>query len=135
METGELWFDAGTPARYLKGARAWGRGHGPLSRMRSSWIAPGAEVEPGARIKRSVVESGARVAAGAEVEDSLLLPGARVGSGTKIRRSILGFEVALPPEAQVEGRLVTCVRADVQTHPSDSVVGGLVYSHLGASRG
>ena len=130
FETRERWFDLGTPGRYLEAVREWGRGHGPLRLLRPNWISPGATIQRGARIKGSVVESGARIEAGAEVEDSLLLPGSRVRSGTVVRRSILGFDAALPSEAQVEGRLITVVRADVQTRPEDSVVGGLVYGAL-----
>jgi mannose-1-phosphate guanylyltransferase len=124
------WHDLGTPERYLRAARDWGRGRVPLRWVRRSWVGPQARVESGARVVRSVIERGAIVAAGAVVESSLVLPGGRVAPGCRLRDSIVGFETELPPGTQVEHRLVCPERADVHPHPGDSVLGGLIYSPM-----
>jgi len=62
-----------------------------LGRSRAErWIAPDAEVAPGARVVRSLVGSGARVAAGADLERCLVLPGERVPAG-RYRDALLVF--------------------------------------------
>ncbi len=131
LETGQPWYDLGTPERFLKAAIEWSRGGWPARLLRRSWLAPGAEVASDARVRRSVVESGARVETGAEIEGSLLLPGAQAGRGSRAIQSILGFDAVLAPASAVERRLVTPAVATSQPRPQDSVMGGLVYSPLG----
>ncbi len=133
-ETRYRWFESGTPELYLRSVRGW-VGNRWLPRwLRSSWIAPGAEVDPEARVGHSVVESGAIVEAGARVERSLLLPGARVSKDCQIESSIVGFDVTLSPATSVSRRLITPERAGIAARPIDSIVGGLVYSPLSPQR-
>ncbi|MDX1501316.1 MAG: NDP-sugar synthase [Thermoanaerobaculia bacterium] len=131
VESRRRWHDLGTPARYLAAARDVARhARGGRRRRPGGWIAPGGHADPSARLRRSVVERGARVEADAEVEGSLILDGARVTPGCRVHDSIVGFEVELPPGTAVEQRLVTAERADVEHGPTDSVLGGLVYTPI-----
>lgn len=129
-ETRAPWVEIGTPEFYLRSVRTWVGARWLPSWLRRSWLAPGAKVHSDARVSKSVIERGAVVEEGAQVERSLLLPGARVTSGCLVERSILGFDVTLAPETSVKRRLVTPERARIATRPSDSTVGGLVYSPL-----
>ena len=129
-ETHARWFESGTPDLYLRSVRGWvGRRWLPRW-LRGSWVAPDATVDPEARIFRSVIESGAVVEEGARVERSLLLPGAHVSRDCQVESSIVGFDVTLAAATRVTRRLVTPERAGVAARPSDSIVGGLVYSPL-----
>ncbi|HEX2164921.1 MAG TPA: sugar phosphate nucleotidyltransferase [Thermoanaerobaculia bacterium] len=128
------WHDLGTPRRYLEGVLDWGRGGWPERAWRRSWTSPEARVEAGARTRGAVVEAGATVGAGAVLERAVVLAGARVAGGARVRESVVGPGVQLPAEASVEGRLITAYRDGVPIHPSDSQVGGLVYTPLDAVR-
>lgn len=127
LESGELWFDLGTPKRYLEGVIAWA---GRSGWRRSSWASPEAEIDGDASVKKSVIEAGAKVGATARIRRSLVLSGASVGPGCTVVDSVVGFSVALPSGTVVENRLVTEARADTPPSPKASVVGGLVYDHL-----
>ena len=127
VESNELWFDLGTPRRYLDGVLGWaGRG----SWGRRGWQSPEADISPDASVRYAVIEAGVSVRAGARIRRSVILSGSRVGAGSKVTDSVLGVAVDLPPGTVVDKRLVTPARAD--TPPSDdaSVVGGLVYERL-----
>lgn len=128
------WHDLGTPERYLGGARNWGLGRWPRRFWRSSWIAPGTEVQQSARVRRSVVERGAAIGAGCRIDRSLILGGARVGAGSSIRGAVIGPGVIVPAGSSIQRRLVTAARADLVPRPGDSVVGGVVYSRLEGAR-
>jgi mannose-1-phosphate guanylyltransferase len=130
VETGRAWFDLGTPARYLAAALAAVGGPWGLPR---SFVAAGAQVARGARLVRSAVESEARLAAGARLERSILLPGAGVGAGSELVATIVGPGVDLPPGAALTARLATAARSDLPVPEGASVVGGVVYSPLGAA--
>lgn len=128
------WHDLGTPERYLAGARNWGLGRWPRRFWRSNWVAPGANVSSEGELHGSVVERGASVSPGCRVERSLILSGAHIGPNSHIRRAIIGPDVAVPEGSTIKRRLVTAARADVETRPEDSVVGGLVYSRFDRPR-
>jgi NDP-sugar pyrophosphorylase family protein len=128
------WHDLGTPERYLAGARNWGLGRWPRRFGRSSWIAPGAEVQPPSRVRRSVVERGAVIGPECRIDRSLVLGGAHIGAGSRIRGAVIGPSVIVPGGSSIQRRLVTAARADLVPRPGDSVVGGLVYSRLEGMR-
>ena len=130
LETRRHWHDLGTPARYLEGAYNWGVGRWPRRLWRRNWLAPGAEVDAKAQVHGSVIERGAILEAGCRVERSLILDGAHVGAGSRIRRAIVGPGVVVPEGSTIKRRMVTAARADVAPRPTDSIVGGLVYSRL-----
>lgn len=134
LESRRHWHDLGTPERYLAGARNWGLGRRPRRFWRSNWVAPGANVNPEGELHGSVVERGATVAPDCRIERSLILGGAHIGQGSHIRRAIVGPGVVVPEGSTIKRRLVTAARADVETRPVDSVVGGLVYSRFEGSR-
>ena len=127
VESSSLWFDLGTPQRYLEGVLGWA---GAGGWRRRGWWDSEAEVVDEASVKRSVLEAGARVETEARVRRSLVLSGARIGKGSRVTDSIVGFSVELPAGTVIEGRLVTEARANVPPGPDASVVGGLVYSPL-----
>lgn len=85
------WIDLGTPEKYLQAHRDLLAGRVRDVTYEAPWIAPNADVEPGAAVDaRSAVGAEARVAAGATVEASVLHPGASVAAGAVVRTSILG---------------------------------------------
>lgn len=126
------WYDLGTPRRYLDAAldAACGRWIGRW--LRRSWTSGPRPSE--VTLRRSVVESDVEIGAGARIERSLLLPGVKVGPGSVVRDSILGFDAELPPETNVEARLITPQRAGSKLADGDSVVGGMIYTPIGAGR-
>jgi mannose-1-phosphate guanylyltransferase len=108
------WIDLGTPEKYLQAHRDMlqGRVHG--LEYDAPWIAPTADVEPGAAIgptcaigaearvagdatvEDSVIHPGASIAAGAMVRDSVVGPGAHVGAGADVRACVLGAGARVP---------------------------------------
>ncbi len=128
VESSDLWFDLGTPRRYLQGVIGWA---GKSDWRRRGWWSPEAEVDPEASVRGSVLEAGTKISAGARVRRSLVLSGASIGAGARVRDSVIGFSVNLPSGTVVENRLVTEARADTPPHAKASVVGGLVYGPLG----
>jgi len=104
LETSRVWFDLGTPARYLEAALGWALRGRPA---RGAWIAPDATVGSGARLRRAVVEAGATVADGAVVRDSVVLGGASIGSGARLERTIVGPGVEVAAGERLQGALVT----------------------------
>jgi len=130
VESNELWFDIGTPKRYLDAVIGWA---GKSGWRRRGWWSSEAEVSSEASVEASVIEAGARVAPGARIRRSLVLSGASVGADCRVRDSVIGFSVELPPGTNVENRLVSEARADTPPPPEASVVGGLVYARLSGS--
>lgn len=128
VESSDLWFDLGTPRRYLDGVT--GRA-GKSGWRRRGWRSSEAEVDSEASVRSSVLEAGVKVGLGARIRRSLILSGASIGAGSKVTDSVIGFSVDLPPGTVVENRLVTEARADTPPHEKASVVGGLVYGPLG----
>lgn len=128
VESSDLWFDLGTPRRYLDGIIGWAKKSGW---RRRGWWSSEAEVSREASVKGSVLEAGVRVGESARIRRSLVLSGASIGAGSRVRDSVIGFSVNLPPGTVVENRLVTEARADTPPHDKASVVGGLVYGPLG----
>lgn len=127
LESGEPWFDLGTPRRYLDAVIAWaGRG----GWRRRAWLSSEAEVDEAASVENSVIEAGVKVGAGARIRKSLVLTGASIGAGCKVSDSVIGFSVDLPEGTVVEKRMVTGARADMPPAENASVVGGLVYDRL-----
>ncbi len=125
------WHDLGTPQRYLDGVLETVRGGWPRRLVRSSWVAPQAQLGAGARVRRAAVEAGVEVGEGARVERSLLLPGARVGTECVLRETIVGFGAEVPAGSWVERRVVTPRRPGAPVGADDSVVGDVVYTPLG----
>jgi NDP-sugar pyrophosphorylase family protein len=128
VETGEFWFDLGTPRRYLDGVVGWA---GKSGLRRRGWWSAEVEVDREASVKSSVLEAGVQVGAAARIRRSLVLSGSSIGAGCRVTNAVIGFSVDLPPGTVVENRLVTEARADTPPHAKASVVGGLVYGPLG----
>lgn len=98
------WMDLGTPEKYLQAHYDLLAGVVRGVTYEAPWIAPTADVEPGAALGvRSTVGAEARVAAGATVEDSVLHPGAAVGAGASVRGSIVGPGAKVGAQANVTG--------------------------------
>lgn len=123
LETGEraiagvvhdgLWFDVGSPWRYLQASReltaALVRGEVAMP-SGSNVIADGSVVDERSRadgrLSRSVAGRDSVVERDATVVDSALWEGARVGTGARIESSIIGGEVAIARGAHVANALV-----------------------------
>ena len=131
ISTSRDWHDLGTPRRYLEGVLDWTRGRRARRLLgRRSQVSENAVVDEKAKIQGCAVEDGVEVAAGAVVENSLLLPGARVGESCEVRDAIVGFDVVLPPETFVQGRMINAQTAGFTAGPRDSLLGDLVYTPL-----
>jgi NDP-sugar pyrophosphorylase family protein len=135
-----LWFDIGTPARFVEASHAVRRavldGSIPVpggSRIEASpalIVADGAVVSDGTR--DSVVGGSSRIAPDAEVDRSIVFERATVGAGCRVRDSIVANDVILPPGTTVEGTLV-CRRLDDPDYPANArVSGGLVFVPISA---
>lgn len=127
VESNELWFDLGTPRRYLDGVLGWA-GRGKLGRR--GWTSSEAELSSKASVKSSVIEAGVSVGDDARIRRSLVMSGTTVGAGCRVTDSIIGSSVELSPGTMVENRLVTAARADTKPSEGASIVGGLVYARL-----
>ena len=98
------WMDLGTPEKYLQAHYDLLAGALRGVVYEAPWIAPTADVEPGATVgARSTIGAEARVASGARVDDSVLHPGAAVGAGAVVRASIVGPGARIGAEANVSG--------------------------------
>jgi mannose-1-phosphate guanylyltransferase len=96
------WMDLGTPEKYLQAHFDLLEGHVSGVTYEAPWIAPTADIEPGATLgARSTVGAEARIARGATVEDSVVHPGASVASGGLVRRSIIGPGARVGADASV----------------------------------
>jgi mannose-1-phosphate guanylyltransferase len=98
------WMDLGTPEKYLQAHYDLLAGAVAGETYEAPWIAPTADVEPGAKLgSRTSVGAEARVATGAVVEDSVVHPGAAIGTGAVVRASIVGPGARVGAEANVSG--------------------------------
>jgi mannose-1-phosphate guanylyltransferase len=96
------WMDLGTPEKYLQAHYDLLEGHVRGVTYEAPWIAPTADVEPGATIgARSAVGPEARIARGATIEDSVVHAGASVAAGGLVRRSIVGPGARVGADASV----------------------------------
>lgn len=134
LATSRPWHDLGTPRRLRDAVTGGGVAMAPFRWARPVWVAPSAEVAPGARLRHSVVEAGARVERGARLRDSVVFPGVVVGEGAVVRGSVLGPGAVIPPGSRVRDRMVTRRRAGGTLPPGSSVVAELVYSPLDPQR-
>ncbi len=131
ISTSRDWHDLGTPRRYLEGVLDWTRGRRARRLLgRRSQVSPRAQVDESAKIQGCSVEDGVEIGAGAVVENSLLLPGSRVPEGCEVRDAILGFDVELPPDTFVQGRMINTQTAGFTAGPRDSLLGELIYTPL-----
>jgi NDP-sugar pyrophosphorylase family protein len=103
-----LWFDVGSPRRYLQASReltaAIARGErrvpsGSAVGADASIVADGVRLQ--GQISKSVAGARAIVEAGAFVKESALWDGASVGAGARVESSIVGTGVRVPPGALV----------------------------------
>jgi mannose-1-phosphate guanylyltransferase len=96
------WMDLGTPEKYLQAHFDLLEGLVRGVTYEAPWIAPTADVEPGATVGvRSAVGAEARIARGATIEDSVVHPGASVAPGGLVRRSIVGPGARVSADASV----------------------------------
>ncbi|HVR43194.1 MAG TPA: NDP-sugar synthase [Thermoanaerobaculia bacterium] len=124
-----LWFDLGSPARYLDATREVARsmmeGRLPLpagSRVAgSSIVAEDASVEGEASF--TVAGAGAGVAESAVAGASVFWEQARIGPGARVTDSILGRGVRIPAGARVHNALV-CRRIAGIDYPEGTVEAG-----------
>lgn len=119
LQSEAYWIDAGTPATYLDvqlhlvAARA-GAG--------SSYVAPGATLDPSAVLERSVLLAGARVGPGATVRGSMIGVGAVVDADATVLDSIVGPGSHVGVGATLTGLTVLGDDVDV---PAGTVADGL----------
>lgn len=124
-----MWFDIGTPARYLEATsavlatiREGSLPATPGSRLMSdSLVAADAAAE--GEIASSVLGEGAVVRGGGVVSRSVLWEGAVVDRDSKVEGSILGRGVVLPRGARVRNALV-CRRLEGVDYPEGTLVIG-----------
>lgn len=124
-----LWFDIGTPARYMEASAA------VLEAMAQGTIAVpvGSSIRGGSLIaERSgaegelrgvVLGEGASVAGGAVCSESVLWDRAQVSTGANVGRSILGPGVLIPEGANVQNALV-CRRIEGIGYPEGTAEAG-----------
>jgi len=113
-----LWFDIGTPKRYLDasdalralmirgelemtpGSRAEFGSMSIVSRgtrnegQIEAAVLGDAEVEDGATVRHSVIWDGARIEPGASVEDSIISHGTVIGAGTRVQNALVAPHVS-----------------------------------------
>jgi mannose-1-phosphate guanylyltransferase len=101
------WLDIGTPERYLQAS--WDILEGRVA-TRVEPTAPGVFVDPSASVSpeasigpRAVIGPRCQVEARADVRESVLLEGCTIGAGARVVSSILAADVAVEPDAAVEG--------------------------------
>ncbi|MGH9459238.1 MAG: sugar phosphate nucleotidyltransferase [Thermoanaerobaculia bacterium] len=124
-----LWFDIGTPARYLEASQAvrrrmaGGRVAIPegSAAVEESIVASTARVE--GRIVESVIGEDASVAPGATVTGSVVWEGAEIGAGARVRDAIVGRGVRLPDGARVRNALV-CRRLEGADYSEGIILAG-----------
>ena len=115
------WMDLGTPERYLQAhfdvldGRVGGLEHDAPYVAPSAEVAPGASlgrlvvvgegarIGPGTVVDRSVIHRGAGAAAGARVVRSILGPGSRVGERAVVEDCVLAEGAGVPDGLRAEG--------------------------------
>lgn len=135
-----LWFDIGTPARFVEASHAVRRaildGSVPLPGGSRIEISPALIVADGAVVSdgthESVVGGSSQIAPDAKVDRSILFDRATVGARCRVRDSIVANDVDLPPGTTVEGMLV-CSRLGDPDLPADARISGdLVFVPISA---
>jgi len=136
-----LWFDIGTPMRYLDASHA----------LRERMIEGNIEMPPGSRRERSsmsilsdncrnegrverVVLGDVTVEKGALFDHSVVWDGARIGSGATVKDSIVSHDTVIPAGMRVQNALVAPVMTGVDYAPGISRFGGLVAVAVDPSR-
>jgi len=109
----DLWFDVGTPARYLAantgmlGALSADRVAAPrgnhLQPLQEVLVGPGSVIE--GQVMRSVIGEGSIVGRGAQVVDSAIWADVRVGEDVVVENSILADRVLLPSGSVIRNAL------------------------------
>lgn len=121
-----LWYDVGSPARYLQASReltgALVRGEAGMPR--GSGITGDASIGASdsrleGQVSKSVAGRGSVVEAGAVVVDSALWDGARVGSGARIESSIIGTGVTVPADSVLANALAWISERGIVAVPID----------------
>lgn len=133
-----LWFDIGTPLRYLTASLEI------LDRMnrKSLSVPEGSRLTGGSlmgansegSVETSVVGASCSIAAGAKVRGSVLWDEVAVGSGSAIESAVLAHGVIVPGGSRVENALVSRQLANVQYDNNFLVTGGLVAAPIDPQR-
>jgi mannose-1-phosphate guanylyltransferase len=98
------WMDLGTPEKYLQAHFDLLAGRVRDVEYASPWIAPNADVDPGAEVgDRTAIGAEARIAAGAAVDQSVIHPGASIAAEALVRGSIVGPGARVGIRASVTG--------------------------------
>jgi NDP-sugar pyrophosphorylase family protein len=125
----DLWFDIGTPERYLDATAAL------LSRMLDGTLTvpDGSELENDSlldeeagvegRIEASVIGRVAHIAKGADVTRSVLWERSDIGPGATVVGSIVGRGVRIPERAEIRNALV-CRRLENVDYPEGTIAAG-----------
>lgn len=135
-----LWFDIGTPARYVQASDVVRRailegaiatpGGSRTDAASSSLVAE--DAVPSSDTRESVLGAASRVEGSATVEGSILFERAIVGPGCNVRNSVIASDVTLPPQTAVDGLLV-CRRVGEADYPANArVEGDLVFVPISA---
>ncbi|MGA7614172.1 MAG: sugar phosphate nucleotidyltransferase [Thermoanaerobaculia bacterium] len=111
-----LWFDIGTPRRYLEAS----------DRIRALTVSGSLALPPAARVdhetesvvadnavlsrqsRRVTAGVGARVEEGAELTGSVIWRGVSIGRGARVHGCIITDDVVIPPGRRMENALVCC---------------------------
>ncbi len=122
-----LWFDVGSPARYLAASRA----------LTVALVGGGTETPPGShampetesiaaddsevwgQVSKTVVGTRSVIESDAEVSDSAVWDGVRIHSGSRVASSVVASGVTLPPGSIVANALVCLDRGRVVAVPVD----------------
>ncbi|HUO85199.1 MAG TPA: sugar phosphate nucleotidyltransferase [Thermoanaerobaculia bacterium] len=133
-----LWFDVGTPLRYLEASAAI------RERMISGAMLPPAgsrisdsslvddRAEIAGSITASVVGSQTRIAAGGSVAGSILWDRVEIPTGARVESSLIAHDAKLPPSAQLRNVLV-CLSAGLPGNEGFEVRDGLAIVPLDPS--
>lgn len=125
-----LWFDIGTPARYLQaqGDLLGRMARGELEPPAGSGMVGGSLIAKDAAVQGtldgSVAGERVSVARRAHVAQSALWAGAEVAQETRVKGSIIGYGVRVPPGGEVENALL-CRRVPGVDYPEETIVVGL----------
>jgi mannose-1-phosphate guanylyltransferase len=138
----ELWFDIGTPMRYLQAARAiaglmiGGRLEVPAGsrsdRASMSILADDAEIA--GELRDSVIGKESQVASGSVVRRSVIWDGCRIGRTCSVEDSVLDHGVSIPDGISVSNGLVSRISAALPADHGFRTWGDLVVAPIDPSR-
>jgi mannose-1-phosphate guanylyltransferase len=115
------WMDLGTPEKYLHAHFDLLSGRVRDADYAAPWIAPDADVDPGAAVgERTAVGAEVRIAAGASVDESVIHAGASIAADAMVRRSIVGPGARVGQDASV----TDCVLGAGSTVPDGAQIAG-----------